>query len=255
IDDDIAPGIISTALNLGYRRIDTAAMYHNKRGVGAGLRDSCLPRDDVFIATKVWNTDHGHQETRQAFETSLDKLGLDYVDLYLIHWPVPKENKYVDAWETMIQLRDEGLARSIGVCNFNIGHLETLLDATGVIPVVNQIELHPHFQQASLRAFHAEHDIRTEAWSPLGQGSLLRHPELQDLARKHDRTVAQIVLRWHRQLGNMAIPKSVKASRLAENLQIADFELSAADMQQIAAMDQTDGRLGPDPQLFRLPHG
>lgn len=255
IDNDIAPGVISTALNLGYRRIDTATMYENESGVGAGLRESGLPRDEVFIATKVWNTDHGHAATRQAFEASLERLKLDYIDLYLIHWPVPKENKYIQAWETLIQLRDEGLARSIGVCNFNADHLQALIDATGVLPVVNQIELHPGFQQESLRHYHARHNIRTEAWSPLGQGGLLRHPTLMELASQHDRTVAQIILRWHMQLGNMAIPKSVMASRLAENLQIFDFELSAADMAQIASIHHDDGRLGPDPERFRLPHG
>lgn len=255
IDDDIAPGLISTALNLGYRRIDTAAMYENERGVGAGLRESGLPRNEVFVTTKVWNTDHGHQAARDGFEASLEKLKLDYVDLYLIHWPVPKENKYVETWETMIQLRDEGLTRSIGVCNFNPEHLQALLDATGVLPVVNQIELHPQFQQQSLRSFNAQHGILTEAWSPLGQGSLLQHPTLKALAARHDRTPAQIILRWHMQLGNMAIPKSVMASRLAENLQIFDFELSEDDIAQIGAIDRADGRLGPDPELFRLPRG
>ncbi len=253
IDNDILPGVVSTALDLGYRSVDTAAVYENERGVGQGLRESDVPREDVFVTTKVWNTDHGHEATRRAFEASLKRLDLDYVDLYLIHWPVPKINQYVQAWETMIQLRDEGLARSIGVCNFNINHLQTLLDQTGVLPVVNQVELHLQFQQQALRDFHHENNIVTEAWSPLGQGLLWQHPTLHELASKHDRSVAQIMLRWHIQLGNMVIPKSVTPSRLAENLQLFDFELDDNDMAKLLAMDQPDGRTGPDPELFRLP--
>lgn len=253
IADNIVTDVVQNALRLGYRSIDTAAIYDNERGVGRGISQSDIPRAELFVATKVWNTDHGHDATRQAFEQSLDKLGLDYIDLYLIHWPVPKVNQYVQAWEAMIQLRDEGRAKSIGVCNFNIAHLETLLDKTGVLPVVNQIELHPLFQQSALREFHATHEIITEAWSPLGQGLLWEQPSLQALARKHQRTVAQIVLRWHIQLGNMVIPKSVNPARLEQNKALFDFQLDDDDMAAIAALDQPDGRQGPDPELFRLP--
>lgn len=253
IEDDTVTGVVNTALELGYRSIDTAAIYGNERGVGRGIAESGMPREDIFVTTKVWNTDHGHEQTRAAFDASLEKLGLDYVDLYLIHWPVPKIGQYVQAWETMIQLRDEGRAKSIGVCNFNINHLQTLLDQTGVLPVVNQIELHPAFQQSELREFHAEHDIVTEAWSPLGQGLLWDDATLASLAQKHQRTVAQVMLRWHVQLGNMVIPKSVTASRLKENMNVFDFELDAGDMAAIAALDRPEGRVGPDPELFRLP--
>lgn len=253
IDDALAPQVVQAALDIGYRSIDTAAIYGNERGVGQGIANAGIPREEIFVATKLWNDRHGHDISRSAFMESLEKLGLNYVDLYLIHWPVPKNDLYVQAWETLIQLRDEGLARSIGVCNFNINHLQRLLDETGVLPVVNQIELHPRFQQAQLREFHQEHDIVTEAWSPLGQGVLWNNPTLNALARKHGRSVAQIMLRWHVQLGNMVIPKSVTPSRLVENFAVFDFSLSDDDMQAIAALDSADGRTGPDPELFRLP--
>lgn len=252
IPDDTVNGVVTTALDSGYRSIDTAAAYDNETGVGRGIAESDVRRDELFITTKVWNTDQGHEETRAAFNLSLDKLGLDYVDLYLIHWPTPQRKQYVQAWEAMIQLRDEGRAKSIGVCNFNIDHLQRLLDKTGVLPVVNQIELHPLFQQAELREFHTENDIITEAWSPLGQGQLWTEPTLTKLAQKHQRSVAQIILRWHIQLGNRVIPKSVTPSRLQENINVFDFELDDSDMAVIAGLDTPDGRIGPDPALFNL---
>lgn len=253
VDDDVAPTVVKTALDIGYRSIDTAAIYANEVGVGKGIRASGVNRADIFVATKLWNDSHGHDFTKTAFQESLEKLGLEYVDLYMIHWPVPKENHYVDAWETMIQLRDEGLAKSIGVCNFNIDHLQKLLDKTGVTPVVNQIELHPHFQQSELRAFHAEQDIITEAWSPLGSGRLLDEPTITSIAHKHTRSAAQIMIRWHIQLGNMVIPKSVTPARLKENFNVHDFMLDESDMSAIAKLDRPDGRNGPDPELFRMP--
>ncbi|PLC54573.1 oxidoreductase [Pollutimonas nitritireducens] len=252
VENDIASSIVKTAIDIGYRSIDTAAIYGNEAGVGRGIAESSVKREELFIATKLWNDRHGHDSTKVAFEESLEKLGLDYVDLYLIHWPVPKVGLFVDAWECMIQLRDEGRAKSIGVCNFNVNHLEQLLDQTGVLPVVNQIELHPQFQQAELREFHAEHDIVTEAWSPLGRGRLWDDPTLNDIARKRQRSVAQVMLRWHIQLGNMVIPKSVTPSRLEENWRIFDFTLNDDDMAAIARLDRPDGRDGPDPELFRL---
>ncbi|KAA0890753.1 aldo/keto reductase [Pusillimonas sp. ANT_WB101] len=253
IDDDKVTSVVQTAIEAGYRSIDTAAIYGNEVGVGKGISQSGVARDELFIATKLWNDRHGHDISRAAFQESLEKLGLDYVDLYLIHWPVPKNDLYVQAWEAMISLRDEGLAKSIGVCNFNIPHLERLLDETGVLPVVNQIELHPNFQQAALREFHAEHDIITEAWSPLGRGRLWEDATLKQIASKHKRTAAQVLLRWHLQLGNMVIPKSVTPSRIVENLQCFDFALDDQDMAAIASLDKADGRSGPDPDLFRLP--
>lgn len=255
IADNRVEGVVSAALEMGYRSVDTAAIYDNESGVGRGIANAGIARDELFVATKLWNTDHGHEPARQAFQDSLDRLGLDYVDLYLIHWPVPKVDQYVQAWEALIALRDEGRAKSIGVCNFNIAHLQRLLDETGVLPVVNQIELHPRFQQQELREFHADNDIITEAWSPLGQGLLWDNPVLQKLAKKHQRTVAQVALRWHIQLGNMVIPKSVTPVRLKENMAIFDFELDEDDMAAIATLDDADGRVGPDPELFRLPQG
>ncbi len=253
VENDVAATVVQTAIGVGYRSIDTAAIYGNEEGVGRGIAQSNIKREDLFVATKLWNDRHGHDTSKAAFEESLEKLGLDYVDLYLIHWPVPKNGLYVDAWETMIQLRDEGRAKSIGVCNFNINHLQKLLDKTGVLPVVNQIELHPHFQQAELRQFHAEHEIVTEAWSPLGRGKLWEDPSLVAIAHKHNRSVAQVMIRWHTQLGNMVIPKSITPSRIQENFHVFDFTLDAEDMAAIAALDRPDGRDGPDPELFRLP--
>ncbi|MGP1613662.1 MAG: aldo/keto reductase [Pollutimonas bauzanensis] len=253
VENDIASSVVKTAIDIGYRSIDTAAIYGNETGVGRGIAESGVKREELFIATKLWNDRHGHDSTKAAFAESLEKLGLNYVDLYLIHWPVPKVDLFVQAWESMIQLRDEGSAKSIGVCNFNINHLQKLLDETGVLPVVNQIELHPRFQQAELREFHAEHDIITEAWSPLGRGRLWDEPSLNAIARKHQRSVAQVIIRWHTQLGNMVIPKSVTPSRLKENFHVFDFTLEAQDMADIAALDTPDGRDGPDPELFRLP--
>src|SRR5690606_41992222 len=192
VENDVAASAVKTALDIGYRSIDTAAIYGNEEGVGRGIAQSDVKREDLFVTTKLWNDRHGHDLSKSAFEESLEKLGLDYVDLYLIHWPVPTNGRYVAAWETIIQLRDEGRAKSIGVSNFNINHLQKLLDKTGVLPVVNQIELHPHFQQAELREFHAEHDIITEAWSPLGRGKLWEEPTLAAIARRHGRSVAQV---------------------------------------------------------------
>ena len=253
IDNDAVGPVVESALEAGYRSIDTAAIYENEQGVGEAIARSGIDREELFIATKLWNDAHGHDSTAAAFEQSLEKLGLDYVDLYLIHWPVPKVDLYVAAWETMIQLRDEGRAKSIGVCNFKINHLQRLLDETGVTPVVNQLELHPHFQQDKLRLFHAEQDIVTEAWSPLGSGRCLNDPVLVGIAHKHSRSVAQVALRWHIQLDNMVIPKSVTPSRMQENLNVFDFTLDEEDMASIAALDRADGRFGPDPELFRMP--
>lgn len=250
VSDAQASEIVQQAIRTGYRSIDTAAIYDNEAGVGQGIAASGLDRSELFLATKLWNDSHGHDEARAAFQESLERLGQDYVDLYLIHWPMPSVDRYVQSWETLIQLRDEGGAKSIGVCNFQPAHLQRLLDETGVIPVVNQIELHPYFQQSELRAFHAEHGIVTEAWSPLGQGSTLEDPVLAGLAQKHDRSVAQIVLRWHLQLGNMVIPKTVTPARMEENLAVGDFVLDEDDMARIAALDRADGRIGPDSDRF-----
>lgn len=250
--DAVVPAIRAAA-EAGYRAIDTAAIYGNEAEVGRGIAQCGVPREDLFVTTKVWNDRHGHDSTKAAFQESLDRLGLDYVDLYLIHWPVPANKRYLETWEALIHLRDEGRARSIGVCNFQVGHLQRLLDGTGVLPVVNQIELHPHFQQAELRAYHADHDIRTEAWSPLGRTQALRDPVIQELAHQLQATPAQVILRWHIQMGHVVIPKSSHPERLQENFNLWNLHLDDAAMARIAALDQgAEGRIGPDPETFYL---
>jgi 2,5-diketo-D-gluconate reductase A len=240
---------VGHALETGYRAIDTAAAYGNEEGVRDGLLTSGLDRGEVFITTKLFNDDHGRDQARRAFEESLSKLGNDYIDLYLIHWPVPGRDLYLETWETLCSLREEGSVRSIGVSNFQIEHLERIIDATGVVPAVNQIELHPRLQQAELRRFHSEHGILTEAWSPLGKGQLLDDPVIERIASAHDRTPAQVVLRWHIQLGNLVIPKSVTPSRIKENFQVFDFELSADEIDRLGELDRGE-RTGPDPDTF-----
>jgi 2,5-diketo-D-gluconate reductase A len=243
---------VTHALKTGYRLLDTAAAYRNEEGVRDALQTSGLDREDVFITTKLFNTEHRREQARRAFEESLSKLGGDYIDLYLIHWPVPSQDLYVEAWETLCALREEGRVRSIGVSNFQVAHLERIIDATGVVPVVNQIELHPRLQQPELRRFHAEHRIATEAWSPLGQGELLDDPVIEAIASEHGRTPAQVVLRWHLQLGNVVIPKSVTPARIEENFRVFDFELGDEEMARLAELDRGE-RIGPDPDTFVHP--
>jgi 2,5-diketo-D-gluconate reductase A len=246
--EDVAD-VVSTALRTGYRSIDTAAAYRNEEGVGQALADSGIPRDDLFVTTKLWNDDQGYGSTMRAFDESIAKLKLDYLDLYLIHWPAPKGDRYVDSWRALEKLQADGRVRSIGVSNFQPAHLRRLQEESGTVPAVNQIELHPMFQQPELRAFHAEHDILTEAWSPLGQGEVLKNEEIGQLARKYGKTPAQVILRWHLQLGNIVIPKSVTPERIEENFQVFDFELADDD---VAAMGELDRgtRMGPDPDEF-----
>lgn len=248
VADDVAADAVSTAIAAGYRSIDTAAIYRNERGVGEGIRRSGAARDSLFVTTKVWNDSQGYDATLKAFDASLAKLGLDHVDLYLIHWPAAARGLYLDTWKALERLSAEGRARSIGVSNFHIPHLRRLFDSCEIRPAVNQIELHPGLQQAELRAFHAEHGIATEAWSPLQRGAVDR-AEIVQIAARHRRTPAQVILRWHVQLGNIAIPKSVTPSRIRENIAAFDFELDAADMAAIAALD-AGVRTGPDPDVF-----
>ena len=239
------------ALRSGYRALDTAAAYNNEAELAAGIAGSGLEREAVFVTTKLWNSEHGHDRTARAFEASLGRLGLDYVDLYLIHWPVPSRGLYAETWQALCELRTEGRARSIGVSNFALEHLERIIDASGVVPAVNQIELHPRLQQARLRDFHERHGILTEAWSPLGQGAILDEPLIARIASELDRTPAQVVLRWHVQLGNVAIPKSVTPERIEQNLRIFDFELGEEHMHAIGELD-AGGRIGPDPETFAV---
>ncbi|MFD3409902.1 aldo/keto reductase [Streptomyces cyaneofuscatus] len=252
VPDDEAAKAVAKAIESGYRSIDTAAIYKNEKGTGRAIAASGVPRDELFVTTKLWNSEQGHDSTLRAFDASLDKLGLDYVDLYLIHWPVPAKDAYTDTYRAFEKIYADGRAKAIGVSNFHPEHLKRLLDETSVVPVLNQIELHPQLQQGEARAFHAEHGIATEAWSPLGQGKgLLEVPTVVAIAQKHGRTPAQAVLRWHLQNGNIVIPKSVTPSRIEENLDVFGFELDADDLAAFAALDEGK-RLGPDPAEFNL---
>lgn len=250
VPDDEVDAAIATALDVGYRSIDTAHLYGNEEGVGRAIAASDLPRDDLFVTTKVWNDDHGFDSTLAAFDASLARLGLDVLDLYLIHWPTPEKDNYVDTWRALLELRDGGRVRAVGVCNFEIDHLQRLGDETGELPAINQVELHPYLQQTELRAFHAEHGILTEAWSPLASGgSVLRDEVVRRIAGKHGVTPAQAILRWHLQLGNVVIPKSVTPSRIAENFDVFGFELDDDDLAAFTPLDRAE-RTGPDPVAF-----
>jgi 2,5-diketo-D-gluconate reductase A len=242
--------IVGAALNTGYRLIDTAAIYKNERGVGQGIAQAGLPREELFITTKLWNDDQGYDSALNAFDQSLKLLGLDYVDLYLIHWPVPKKGKYVESWKALIELKKQGRARSIGVSNFKPAHLERMIGESGVMPAVNQVELHPKFQQRALRAFHAEKGIVTESWSPLGQGKLMADKTIMAIAKRLRRTPAQVILRWHLDSGLIPIPKSANSARIAENFDVFGFRLGDEDMQTLNSLDSPKGRIGPDPDDF-----
>ncbi len=245
-----AKSIVTEAISAGYRSIDTAAVYGNEEGVGEAVRASPVAREELFITTKVWNDRHGYDAALSAFDESLARLKLDFVDLYLIHWPLPRGEAYLDTWRALIRLRDEGRAKSIGVSNFKIPHLRRLMDESGVAPVLNQIELHPRFQQKELRAFHAEHGIATESWSPLGKGALMADETLARIGRKYGKTPAQVILRWHLDNGLIAIPKSATPSRIRENIDVFDFTLAADDMSALAGFDDKAGRIGPNPDSF-----
>ena len=250
IPQDETQVAVTTALEAGYRLIDTAQGYQNEEGVGAALAASDLTADDVFVTTKLTNSEQGYDSTLKAFDASMEKLRLDVLDLFLIHWPLPMFDLYTDTWKAFVRLQEEGRIRSIGVSNFEVEHFERLAAETGVVPAVNQIELHPQFPQAELRAYHAEHGILTESWGPIGQGKgLLEDERIQAVATKTGKTPAQVVLRWHVQLGLVVIPKSVTPSRIAENIEIFDFALDDDDLATIAQVE-TGERLGPDPRTF-----
>jgi 2,5-diketo-D-gluconate reductase A len=250
ISDDEAQVAVRNALDAGYRHIDTAAIYGNEEGTGKALAASGIARDELFVTTKLWNSEQGYDSTLRAFDTSLTKLGLEYVDLYLIHWPLPEVDKYLDTWKAFEKIYADGRAKAIGLSNFHPAHTQRLLSESSVTPVIDQIELHPQLQQRAGREYHAEQGIATEAWSPLGSGKgLLEVPAIVAIAQKHGRTPAQVVLRWHIQLGNVVIPKSVTPSRIKENIEVFDFSLDTEDLAAISALNE-DRRLGPDPSTF-----
>ncbi|PWV50261.1 aldo/keto reductase [Nocardiopsis sp. L17-MgMaSL7] len=247
VPDDEAHRSVSTAIEAGYRSIDTARVYDNEKGTGRAIAESGVAREDIFLTTKLWNDDQGYDRALRAFDASLDRLGTDYVDLYLIHWPTPAHDTYVETWKALERVHAEGRARAIGVSNFTAATLERLVGEAEVVPAINQIELHPYFSQSGMRAANASHGLLTEAWSPLGQGKgLLDDPVLAELGAAYGKTAAQVALRWHLQLGNVVIPKSVTPARIRENFDVFDFELTAEDIDRIGSLDR-DGRIGPDP--------
>ena len=252
VPDEEAQPAVETAFEVGYRHIDTARIYGNEAGVGRAIAASGLKRDDLFITTKVWNDDQGVDKTRPAFEKSLERLGLDVLDLYLIHWPTPQYDDYSATWDVLRELRDEGLIRAIGVCNFGADHLERVHRDSGEWPAINQVELHPYLQQQDLREFHAANGIVTESWSPLASGKdVLDDAAVKAIAEAHDVTPAQVILAWHRQLGLVVIPKSVTPSRISENFDSLQVTLSDAELERIATLDR-GMRTGPDPAEFNM---
>jgi 2,5-diketo-D-gluconate reductase A len=252
VPPDETAEIVSRALSTGYRHIDTASAYRNEAGVGEAVKDSELKRADVFVTTKCWNSQQGYDEATRALHRSLERLQMDYVDLYLIHWPAPSQDKYVDTWKAFVDMQEQGLARSIGVSNFQKPHIERVIAETGVTPAVDQIELHPHFQEAELEPALAELGIVTESWSPLAQGHVLDEPAIVRIAEAHGKTPAQVVIRWHLQLGYVVFPKSVTPERIEQNFDVFDFELSESEMDDIRALDRGK-RIGPDPNTFVSP--
>jgi len=244
--------VVARALQVGYRHMDTAAAYKNEGPVGLAIHASGIPREEIFVTTKCFNDDHGKDKAKKAFKASLERLELEHIDLYLIHWPVPAHDLYVETWQAFVELQAEGLVRAIGVSNFQPEHLERIVAETGVVPAINQVELHPYFQQVGLRREHDELGIVTEAWSPLGQGLELEDSEIVAIAQAHGKTPAQAIIRWHLQLGNVVIPKSVTPERIQENFDVFDFELSADEMEAIRELD-AGRRIGPDPDTFVRP--
>jgi diketogulonate reductase-like aldo/keto reductase len=250
VPNDETEAAVTAAIEAGYRSIDTAKIYGNEEGVGAALAKSGVPRNELFITTKLWNGDQGYDSTLRAFDASLSRLGLEFLDLYLIHWPTPKRDRYVDTWRAFEKLLADGRVRAIGVSNFQPVHLRRVAEETGTVPAVNQIELHPYLTQVEARAEDTALGVATEAWSPLAKGGdLLKESAVTSLASRYDRTAAQVVLRWHLQLGNVVIPKSVTPSRIRENFAVFDFELTEEDVASLSALDR-GLRTGPDPDQF-----
>lgn len=249
VESDVAEDVVGKALDAGFRHVDTAKIYGNEEGVGKALAESDVPREDVFVTTKLWNEDQGYDSTLAAFDESMQRLGLDELDLYLIHWPAIGKGKYVDTWKAFVELQKQGRVKSIGVSNFPIEQLEEIIEATGVTPAINQVETHPYFNQEELRAFHKEHGILHESWSPLGQGKeVLEDPVIVKIAEKHGATPAQVIIAWHLALGNVVIPKSVTPERIVENFAALDVKLDDEDVEAINGLSKDDGRIGPDPK-------
>jgi len=247
VDRAVTADVVGWAIEAGYRSIDTAEGYANEEGVGQAIRKAQVPRGELFITSKLRNGAHQRDAARRAFDETMAKLGIEQIDLFLIHWPVPSQGKYVEAWKTLVELQKAGRIKSIGVSNFNEDHLQRIIGETGVTPTVNQIELHPRFQQRAVRDFHARHDIAIESWSPLGSGRLLSDPTISGIAKKHGKSAAQTMIRWHLQEGLIVIPKSIRRDRIAANFDVFDFELDAQDLETIRGMDSADGRNGPNP--------
>lgn len=250
VPDDVATDACLAAFEAGYRHIDTAALYGNEEGVGRAIKASGIPRDELFITTKVWNTDQGRDKTIAAMEASLARLDLDYVDLYLIHWPTPDRGLYIETWETVLELQQRGSTTSAGVSNFHPDHLRAVIAATGVTPVINQVELHPWLPQRAVRATDHELGIVTEAWSPLASGGLIDDAVLAGIGAKYGKTPAQVMVRWHLQIGNVVLPKSVTPARIVENIDVFDFELDADDLIAIEGLEDETRRTGPNPDTF-----
>lgn len=248
VEDDVAADVVRQAIDAGYRHIDTAAGYQNEGGVGRAVKAADVPREDLFITTKLANEDQGFDSAKAALDASLEKLDADYVDLYLIHWASPQRGKYLESWKALIELQQEGKAKSIGVSNFPIPQLEEIIAETGVVPVMHQIELHPQFQQSELRRYHAEKGILTEAWSPLGQGGdILKDPVITAIAEAHGVDAGQVIIAWHLAIGNVVIPKTVTPERIVSNLAAAQLVLTDEEVGRIGGLDRADGRIGADP--------
>lgn len=247
VPNDDAPAAIAEAIKVGYRSIDSAQGYQNEAGVGDAIRQTDVPRSELFITSKLTNSKHAYDDALKSFDVTMEKLGVDQLDLFLIHWPRPMHDQYVEAWKALVKLQADGRIKSIGVSNFNPDHLDRIIGETGVTPVVNQIELHPGFQQRGVRAFHQKHGIAIESWSPLGSGQWLKDPTIAAIGKKYGKTVAQTIIRWHLEQGLIVIPKSVTPSRIAQNFDVFDFTLDSDDMAKIAALDSPSGRIGGDP--------
>jgi 2,5-diketo-D-gluconate reductase A len=250
VDPSDTARVVREGIAAGYRSIDTAQGYRNEEGVGQAIREAGVPREQLFITSKLRNGAHGRDDAFRAFDETMQKLGIEQLDLFLIHWPRPAQDLYAGAWKVLVELQQQGRVKSIGVSNFNKDHLERIIDESGVTPVVNQIELHPAFQQRDIRDFHKQHDIKIESWSPLGSGRALNDPVLAEIGSKHGKSVAQVIIRWHLQEGLIVIPKSIRAERMAENIDVFDFELDAEDFGKIVGLDHgTGGRVGSDPAV------